>query len=246
MSKSTGRVVDPFHALDRYGSDVMRFYMGHEGGIQDDTNYDNFRIIGLYNKFLNQQLGNLVSRVTRGKKWSVRGAVQRIGGRPQEEWAEGPGSKFWNNTLTTIAPKLDASFDAYDPRKAAQQIAEFVRGVSFLQSPYNGQANLIQANAFFQMSEPWSKVLPFGPGEPGEDVDRIIYLAAESLRITGILLQPYMPNKAKMLLDQLGVHPDKRAFEHARPGVDLEYGEPMVELGVSHQGVLFPPLPSDE
>jgi methionyl-tRNA synthetase len=130
MSKSTGRVVDPFNALNRYGSDVMRFYMVREGGIQDDANYDNRRIIGLYNTFLNQQLGNLASRVTRGKKWSVRGAVERVGGTPTEEWAEGPGSRFWNNSLAKIAWQVDASFDAYDPRKAVSQIAEFIRGVS--------------------------------------------------------------------------------------------------------------------
>jgi methionyl-tRNA synthetase len=130
MSKSTGRVVDPFHALDRFGSDVMRFYMAHDGGIQDDSNYDNARIISLYNKFLNQQLGNLASRVMRGKKWSVRGAVERIGGRPAEEWEEGPGSKFWHNTLETMPPKVEASFNAYDPRKAAFEITELVRSVS--------------------------------------------------------------------------------------------------------------------
>lgn len=131
MSKSTGRVVDPFHALDRFGSDVMRFYMGHEGGIQDDASYDNIRIIKLYNQFLNNQLGNLASRVTRPKKWSVRGAVERVGDSPPDAWAEGPGSAFWQNSLSTIALKVDKSFDACDPRKAAFQIAEFVRAVSF-------------------------------------------------------------------------------------------------------------------
>ncbi|RYN17275.1 putative methionine--tRNA ligase [Alternaria arborescens] len=230
MSKSTGRVVDPFNALNRYGSDVMRFYMVREGGIQDDANYDNRRIIGLYNTFLNQQLGNLASRVTRGKKWSVRGAVERVGGTPTEEWAEGPGSRFWNNSLAKIAWQVDASFDAYDPRKAVSQIAEFIRG----------------SNWFFQMSKPWDKVLVYGPGEPGEDVDRIVYLAAEALRITGILLLPYMPNKARMLLDQLGVHHDRRTFEYCKPGADLDYGTPFVELGTAHKGVLFPPLPSEE
>jgi methionyl-tRNA synthetase len=45
------------------------------------------------------------------------------------------------------------------------------------------------------MSKPWDKVLVYGPGEPGEDVDRIVYLAAEALRITGILLLPYEQGK---------------------------------------------------
>jgi methionyl-tRNA synthetase len=108
----------------------MRFYMAHDGGIQDDSSYDNVHIIKLYNKFLNQQLGNLASRVTRGKKWSVRGAVERIGSAPAQYWNEGPGSNFWNNSLSTIATKVDGSFDAYDPRKALFQVTEFVRAVS--------------------------------------------------------------------------------------------------------------------
>jgi methionyl-tRNA synthetase len=96
------------------------------------------------------------------------------------------------------------------------------------------------------MSKPWEKVLPFGPREPGEDVDKIVYEAAEALRVIGILLQPWMPNKAKLLLDQLGVHHDRRTFVWCKPGADLEYGEPMVELGAGHKGVLFPPLSSEE
>lgn len=132
MSKSTGRVVDPFHALDRFGSDVMRFYLAYEGRFQDDSNYDNIRIILLYNNFLNQQLGNLASRVTRGKKWSVRGAVERIGGRPQSEWVDGPGSAFYNNTLATFASALDEAFAASDTRKAVHHLSEVVRGVSLL------------------------------------------------------------------------------------------------------------------
>ena len=143
MSKSTGRVVDPFHALDRYGPDVMRFYMAHDGGIQDDSSYDNVHIIKLYNKFLNQQLGNLASRVTRGKKWSVRGAVERIGSAPAEYWNEGPGSSFWNNSLSTVATKVDGSFDAYDPRKALFQVTEFVRAVSGPPMNRRAQANIV-------------------------------------------------------------------------------------------------------
>lgn len=101
------------------------------------------------------------------------------------------------------------------------------------------------------MSKPWDKLLKFADGSPGEDVDRIVFETAEGLRIIGILLQPYMPNKATMLLDQLGVQRDRRTFEWCKPGSDLTYGVPMVSLGGSAQGakfagVLFPPLPSEE
>jgi methionyl-tRNA synthetase len=88
--------------------------------------------------------------------------------------------------------------------------------------------------------------LLYAPREPGEDVDRIVFETAEALRIGGILLQPWMPNKAKMLLDQLGVHANRRTFEWCKPAADLEYGEPMVPLGRKTEGVLFPPLQSDD
>lgn len=129
MSKSTGRVVDPFHALDRFGPDVMRFYLAHDGSIQDDADYDNIRIIAMYNKFLNGSLGNLASRVMRGKKWSVPGAIKRAGSLPAVEWEEGPGSRFYRNTLYSMPAKVEASFDSNDPRKALYQIASFVRSV---------------------------------------------------------------------------------------------------------------------
>lgn len=230
MSKSTGRVVNPFSALDRYGPDTMRFYLAHEGGLQDDANYDNVRIIALYNKFLTQQLGNLASRVTRYKKWSVRGAVSRIHPQTPSLFQDGPGSNFWSNSLTTITANMSAAFDAHDARKALHLLAEFVRG----------------ANAFFQHSKPWDKILTFANGEPGEDVDKIIYLAAEALRMIAILLQPYMPNKAATLLDHLGVDAQRRTLEWCRPGADGDYGTPAVELGKGFQGVLFPPLASEE
>ena len=130
MSKSTGRVVDPFNALDRYGPDVMRFYMAHDGGIHNDSSYDNRNIIKLYNDVLAGQLGNLASRVTRGKKWSVRGAIERVGSAPAEYWDEGPGSRFWTNSLSTIGPKVEGSFDVYDPRKAVFHITDLVKSVS--------------------------------------------------------------------------------------------------------------------
>jgi methionyl-tRNA synthetase len=95
------------------------------------------------------------------------------------------------------------------------------------------------------MSQPWAKILTFGDREPGEEVDKIIYETAEALRMIGILLQPWMPNKARLLLDQLGVQHDRRTFAWCQPGADLDYGEPMVELGAGHEGVLFPPLASE-
>lgn len=77
MSKSTGNVVNPFFALDRFGVDTMRYYLAHDGGIQDDADYGNEYIIERYTKGLKNSLGNLTSRIVRSKSWDVRRAVMR-------------------------------------------------------------------------------------------------------------------------------------------------------------------------
>ncbi len=75
MAKSIGNVVNPFFALDRFGVDTMRWYLAYNGGIRDDADYENAFIIEGYTKVLQGGLGNLTSRVLRGKQWSVQRAV---------------------------------------------------------------------------------------------------------------------------------------------------------------------------
>jgi methionyl-tRNA synthetase len=131
MSKSTGTVVDPFLALDRFGPDVMRVFMAHDGPSQDDASYDNRRIILVYEEFLSKALGNLASRLCRGKRWSIKGAVQRIGPWTPKDWEnEGSGARFCNNTLRYDPVEIAAALDEYDVRKAIKLIWKFVRSVS--------------------------------------------------------------------------------------------------------------------
>jgi methionyl-tRNA synthetase len=73
-------------------------------------------------------------------------------------------------------------------------------------------------------------------------MNRVVYLCAEALRITGILLQPYMPGKAAVLLDMLGVDEERRTATYAVLGTDFDYGNSKIELGKGELGTLFPPL----
>ncbi len=76
MSKSTGNAVNPFFAMERFGVDTMRFFLIHDGGIARDSDYHNAHIVGRYTKTLQNGLGNLLSRITLPKTWSVREAVE--------------------------------------------------------------------------------------------------------------------------------------------------------------------------
>ena len=92
-----------------------------------------------------------------------------------------------------------------------------------------------------QASAPWT-LARIGTED---QVDEIIFLCAESLRICGILLQPYMPSKMKKLLDMVGVSPEARGFANTLLGSDMNYGTAMVDPGRGLDGVLFPPLPTE-
>lgn len=75
MSKSLGNVVNPFHAIDRWGVDTMRYFMLIDGGLDRDASYDNKVITQRYKKNLQGGIGNLSSRITRSKLWNVRATV---------------------------------------------------------------------------------------------------------------------------------------------------------------------------
>ena len=76
-------------------------------------------------------------------------------------------------------------------------------------------------------------------------LDQSIFLCAEAIRIAGILLQPFMPDKARQLLDMAGVDEAQRTFDFAKVEADGAYGVSKIDLGKGQLGVLFPPLASD-
>lgn len=110
MSKSTGNVVNPFFALDRFGVDTMRFFLALRGGIKDDAVYDNSLIIQTYKIQLQGVLGNLVSRLVRGKGWSIRRAVQsHLVGKSeivQSHWT------MLENLPSTVAKQMEEELDS--------------------------------------------------------------------------------------------------------------------------------------
>lgn len=71
---------------------------------------------------------------------------------------------------------------------------------------------LAEANRHIQTLAPWL------PDAAPSAMHRALYYESEALRIAGILLQPFMPEKAEQLLDTLGVHGDRRGWEEARLG----------------------------
>jgi len=225
MSKSSGNGVNPFFALDRFGVDAMRFYLAHDGGIRDDAAYDNEFVIERYKKNLHGGLGNLVSRIVRSKRWNVK---QCVTNRAQHFRSAAPRDDSRNNDMYLQIQQT--------PLNAAAQM----RGHDVPGALKTIFALVHSTNKYLQDQAPWSMK------DAGSlTLEDCIFLCAESVRVTGILLQPFMPEKSKQLLDMLGVDEERRSFDWVAVGGDDSYGTSFVDLGSGQQRVLFPPLISE-
>ncbi len=65
MSKTLGNVVDPLDMINKYGVDVLRYYLLKEIPSTSDGDFSERRLKEVYNADLANNLGNLVSRVAK-------------------------------------------------------------------------------------------------------------------------------------------------------------------------------------
>ncbi|KAI3334391.1 tRNA synthetases class I (M)-domain-containing protein [Ustulina deusta] len=224
MSKSIGNVVNPFFALDRWGVDTMRYFLIYSGHISGDADYNNTSIVEKYKKGLQGGLGNLLNRVTRPKNWSVRQAVENMT-KTQAPTLSPLGDNL-RVLLEQIIQKVDGHMKALNPSRALKEIMEVV----------------FETNGFISEAAPWEK------SKEGDTVavEQIVFLTAESLRLVGILLQPFIPEKSSELLDRLGVSPTRRTLDDAVLYVDNSYGTSLVPLGTGAKNSLFPIIPVED
>ena len=75
------------------------------------------------------------------------------------------------------------------------------------------------ANAYVDQQAPWA----LHKEDPARR-DTVLYVLAETIRHLGLYIQPFMPESAGIILDQLAVSADARDFSHVGEGSALEGG----------------------
>ncbi|KAJ5934802.1 hypothetical protein N7466_004349 [Penicillium verhagenii] len=215
MSKSTGNVVNPFFAIERFGVDTMRFFLAYQGGLANDADYDNSFIIRDYKKLLQGGIGNLASRTIGCAKGKLGSYVQDATSNNLP--APTPADVQHQIMLVSTPSKVAEHMKGLNPRAALQEIMSVID----------------KTNKYFHATEPWKN----------PNSQWALFNVAESLRISGILLQPFMPAKSLELLELLGVdtsNPAKLGFSAAIYGSDSEYGQ------YAKKGHLFPALLAED
>ena len=190
MSKSTGNVVSPADLVEAYGVDPVRYFFMREVPYGADGSYSHEAIVGRMNADLANDLGNLAQRSLSMISKNCEGKVPVIG--PLSD-----ADSIMLNSARALLAECRNQHKAYAISKSMDAIWKVVA----------------DANRYFAGQEPWA----LKKTDPAR-MDTVLHVTADVLRRVGILIQPYVPQSAAMLLDLLAVPESARRF------ADLEQG----------------------
>ena len=203
MSKSKGNVVDPFVLSERYGVDAVRYFLLREVPFGSDGVYTNEALLNRTNADLANDLGNLVSRTTAMITQYFGGII------PDGSYRE----DIDNELISLCEEALEKVRRDVDNLLIPESLAEIFK--------------LIQrANKYIDETTPW--ILAKDESKK-QRLGTVLYNLAETIRISAVLLSPFMPDTAQRIFDdlQLGKLPD--SFDSVKTFGLLESGKPVVK-----------------
>lgn len=196
MSKSKGNVIYADDLVQRFGVDAVRYLMLHEMPFAQDGTLTYDIMIERINSDLANILGNLVNR-------TLTMANKYFGGVLENPQVNGGTDDQLIGLALATYPKAKEHMERLRVQDAIDDIFELLK----------------RSNKYIDETTPWA--LAKNP----EDLPRlktVIYNLLEAIRFAAVLLQPYLPDTAKSILDQLNTQ--ARSFESLETFGQLEAG----------------------
>jgi methionyl-tRNA synthetase len=182
MSKSRGNVVDPNGMVDRFGTDAFRYFLLREVPFGQDGDFSESALVARINSDLANGLGNLLSRTLTLIERSSGGVIPNV---------PAPLSSDIEERLTKAGveafSRADSDIDELAFSRALEQIWQLVRA----------------ADQYLETHAPWT--LAKDPNNRTL-LERVLYRAADSLRLLAIAIYPFMPSTAEAINQQLGIN----------------------------------------
>lgn len=212
MSKSKGNVVDPFEMVARYGADAFRYFVMREVPFGNDGDFSELALVQRVNSDLANDLGNLLNRTLQMIE------KYRAGVLPEDEVL---------SRVNDADKKLQAL--------AIQTVEDMEREIGGfgLDAALKSLWTLISAgNKYIDETQPWK----LGNEEDQPRLEVVLRMLWEVLRLSAILVYPYIPETASRTWAQLGLDGDVSARKRG----DWKWGEQGTPVTVRKADVLFP------
>lgn len=217
VSKSLGNMVPPLAIRDRYGFDAFRYFLLREMVFGLDANFTESGLVARINADLANNLGNLVSRTL---NMTARYAESRV---PEPEGREEPEQELADAAAATAAA-VDGCVRRLELHRALEHLFGFVDAV----------------NRYLDLRAPWKAAKEPG-GEGG--VRTALYHACDALRVIALLLEPFLPETAARIAEQLG-QPELHARSQL-PRDAAAFGRLPVGVRTLRGAALFPRVEED-
>ena len=197
ISKSKGNVVDPVVLSDRYGVDAVRYYLLREVPFGSDGMFSNYAFLSRINADLCNSLGNLLSR-------STAMVNQYFEGKLPKTDVKTPFDGEIEDLINGLKDKMTAHIDGLLIPEALEDVFEIIG----------------RANKYIDETAPW--ILAKDPTKR-EELKSVMYHLAETLRVAGIALAPFLPETSARVLNDLSTEKPEEFGDSLRYGL-LEEG----------------------
>jgi len=209
LSKSKGITLDPDEMAEKYGVDGIRYFLTREISFGQDGSFTDPAFIKRYNGDLSNDIGNLASRTLAMITKYRDGMIPERTGSPDFE-------KAWEKT------RADASgmMAQFKLSEYLIKIWEFIN----------------KANKHIEDSQPWT-LAKSSSDEDREKLDAVLYEVAESIRLSAVMLIPFMPSTCQRILTQLGIN---KKVDDMKMDVDGAWGSFEGNTKIGEREILFP------
>ena len=121
MSKRLGNGVDPFGAIEKYGSDAVRWYMITNSAPWDNLKFDEAGVQEVSRTFFGKlfQTYSFLTMYANVDGWNYSEADVPMNERPEID-------RWILSELNTLVKNVDACYNDYEPTKAGRLIQDFV------------------------------------------------------------------------------------------------------------------------